>query len=109
MDPNAWVSISRRRANLTAVVTTALLIGSLFLADHGALERAAFARRTGMLMIALHGFLHGLSIYGLRAMVLRRVENAELALALYLHPRRVSHLDLAAVWGATYAAAPYVL
>jgi len=62
-----------------------------------------------MLMVVLHGFFHGLSIYGLRLMALRGIENAELAFALYCHPRRISHLDVAAAWVATFAVAPYVL
>ncbi len=108
MDLRTWISISRRRSNTTAIATTAILIGSLFYFDHGP-EGAAFARRTAVFMIVLHGLFHGLSIYGLRAMVRRGVENAELALSLYCDPRRISHLDLASIWLAMYVAAPHML
>lgn len=108
MDLRTWISVSRTRANLTAIATTAILVGSLFFFDPGPLDRVAFSRRTGLFMAVLHGLFHGLSVFGLRSMVLRGVENAELALSLYCHPRRISHLDLAVVWLAVYAAAPYI-
>jgi len=108
MDLRTWTSISRTRANLTAIATTAILIGSLFFFDVDPLDRVAFSRRIGVFMVALHGLFHGLSIFGLRAMVVCGVENAELALSLYRHPRRISHMDLAVTWLAVYAASPHI-
>jgi hypothetical protein len=109
MDIKTWMAVSRSRSNLGAVAMTALLMSSLFVLDHGPMERLAFVRRTAMFMIAVHAIFHGMSVLGLRSLMLRGVENADLALAYYRHPRRISHLDLSVGWIGLFAAAPYLL
>lgn len=108
MDLKTWMSVSRSRSNLIALAMTALLMGSLFVADHGVEERLALMRRTAMFMIVVHAAFHGVSIFALRSMALRGVENAALALAFYRHPRRISHLDLSIAWIGLFSAAPYL-
>ncbi len=109
MDLKTWMSVSRSRSNLVALTMTAILMGSLFVFDHDPPDRIHFVRRTALFMIVVHGLFHGMSIFGLRAMMLRGVENAELALSFYQHPRRLSHLDLAVSWIGLHSLAPYVL
>jgi hypothetical protein len=109
MDIETWMSVSRRRSNLIALTITALLMGSLFVVDYGPVERLALVRGTAMFMIIVHAALHGVSLFGLRSMVLRGVENAERALFFYRHPRRISHLDLSVAWIGLFSAAPYLV
>ena len=109
MDLKTWMSVSRRRSNFVALTLTAILMGSLFFRDYGPSDSIHFVRGTALFMIVMHGLFHGMSIFGLRAMMLRGVEDAELALSFYQHPRRLSHLDLAVSWIGLYSAAPYVL
>lgn len=109
MDDNAWTSASRQRSNLIALTTTALLMLCLFVLDHEPVERLALVRRTALFMVVTHTTFHGISLLALWSMVRRGVENAELALAFYRHPRRLSHLDLAVGWIGLFAAAPYLV
>jgi hypothetical protein len=109
MDLKTWMSVSRSRSNLAAVATTAFLMVSLFAVDHGPVEHLAFVRRAAISMIAMHAIFHGMSILALRSLTLRGVENAELALSFYRHPRRISHLDLSFAWIGLFAAAPHLI
>lgn len=109
MDLKTWMWVSRSRSNLVALTTTALLMGSLFVLDHSPVERLALVRRTAMFMIIIHAVFHGMSLLALRSMVLRGVQNADLALSFYRHPRRISHLDLSIAWIGLFSAAPYLV
>jgi hypothetical protein len=109
MDLKTWMSVSRSRSNLVAVAATALLMSSLFILDHSATEHLAVVRRTAMFMMTVHALFHVMSLVALRSMVLRGVDNAELALSFYRHPRRISHLDLSVAWIGLFSAAPYLV
>ena len=109
MDLKTRMSVSRSHSNLVAVAATALLMSSLFILDHGSMERLGVVRGTAVFMIIVHAILHGMSLFALRSMVLHGVENAELALSFYRHPRRISHLDLSIAWIGLFSAAPYLV
>lgn len=109
MDLETRMAVSRRRSNLLAASTTAALMASFLFFDYGTPGRAELVRQTAAFMSIMHSLLYFVSMVLLRGMVRRRVANAELALAYYRDPRRISHRDLAVAWVCLLVAARYVL
>jgi hypothetical protein len=104
-----WLAIPVGHANMAALSVTACVM--VLLAGHEAegLDAAAFVRTSALALIAVHAGFHSLTVNVLKFMELLDVAEATPALRAYRDPRRVSHLDLAALWLAYYALTPYVI
>lgn len=91
-------STDRVSQNAITLLVTAAIMASFLLVDQQAEDRVAFVRGGAASMILLHSLLHLATLRGLDLMLRNRFPGAEQALELYRDPRRLSHLDLAAIW-----------
>jgi len=101
-----WFATPLRRANTSALTVTGALMLILADCEPKDIEPLEFMRGSAALLIALHAAMHVGMLNALRLMSLLKVAHTEQALNLYRDPRRVSHLDLAAIWLGFYALAP---
>lgn len=106
MSVENWFAVPLRRANTSALAVTGVLMLILADCEPEDLEPLEFMRGSAALLIALHAAMHIAMLNALRLMALLNVAHTEQALHLYRDPRRVSHLDLAAIWLGFYALAP---
>ena len=95
-----------RRSNISALTVTGILMLLLADSEPQELARIEFLRGSAVLLIALHAAMHVGFLNALRLMALLNVAQTQDALDTYRDPRRISHLDLAAMWLGFYALAP---
>jgi hypothetical protein len=107
-DLQAWMAVPRAHANLVAVVTTLMTMAILVAFDEEHPGGGTLLRGRALLVALVHGLFHAYTLRGLKAMIARQMAQAEVALAAYRDPRRISQLDLAAAWCGLFAVAPYV-
>jgi hypothetical protein len=106
MNVENWFADPIRRANTSTLAITGVLM--LLVADSEPVDLAPleFMRGSASLLMALHAAMHVGMLNALRLMALLDAAKTQHALESYRDPRRVSHLDLAAVWLGFYALAP---
>jgi len=104
----SWLSLPLARTNATAAATTAAVMVFLVSYQPEEVRPLDFIRANAFLLVAAHAALHAMTLHGLKLLDLLGFDEARITLARYRDPRRVSHLDLAAVWLGFYALAPYV-
>lgn len=106
--PTHWLERPIGQANMAALSVTAAAMFLLSVHEPEGSDTIAFARRSALLLMAVHGGFHALTINGLKLMALLEMAEAVPALRAYRDARRVSHLDLAALWLAYFALVPYI-
>ncbi len=106
MNVENWLAAPIRRANTSVLTITGVLMLLLADCEPDNVEPLEFMRGSATLLIALHAVMHVGMLNALRLMALLDVAHTEHALNLYRDPRRISHLDLAAIWLGFYALAP---
>jgi hypothetical protein len=97
------------RANSSALSVTVLAMLLLARVEPEGVEAVDFMRGSAMLLVVVHAGFHALVVNALKIMDMADVADAKRVLESYRDPRRVSHLDLAAIWLGFYALAPYAL
>jgi len=93
-----WSRRPHQQAN-RAVATFALLAMTWLTAFAWQMpEGTSFLRHIGLIFVCTHALWHAVLLRALRRLCVRGVAGADEAMAAYLDPRRISNLDMAAVW-----------
>lgn len=94
----SWCRRPRLQANRAVVTVGVLTMTWITVFAWPMPDRVTFLRNVALMFAATHGTWHVLVRRGLRRLCARGVAGADEALASYLDPLRISHLDLAAAW-----------
>lgn len=108
MNVENWLAVPLKRANTTTLTTALCAMVFLIAYEPEELEQIQFMRANAIVLITLHAALHVGMLNALRLMALQHMAHAEPALENYRDPRRISHLDLSAIWLGFYALTPYL-
>jgi hypothetical protein len=101
-----WSARPLREANAVTLMIPLLVMGWVVQIAWPMPDRAALLRAIALMFVAVHVARHWWTIRVFRRLADHGLAAAATALAAYRDPRRISSLDLAALWLALAATAP---
>ncbi len=99
----AWAALPPTRANRRYIIWTGLTMLLIVIASRHEVSQVALVRDLTMVMMGVHGLLHVTLLGAFDWLSRKGIPEAQRAREAYLAPRRVTNLDLAAVWAAFFA------
>ncbi len=102
-----WAERQHAGSGVLALATVVLMAFVLLSIRDGELAADA-VRKFGLVMAGAHALAHLFIAQSLRYLCSRHIDGAREALAAYVNPHRIGHLDLGVTWLVFYLAMPWI-